>query len=214
MGGREIRIPDGKDNLKAPVCDLQEEWTNIDASQIFPAMIEGVEREAKAMGYETTYSHLNYCSPDFEERLREVTDDTRSPVILLGTEMLEADYKFFMDYRGYLIILDGWCEEMAFDAVLINHTDAVCSAVGYLLRKGHRKIGYLRGDYRIKSFQYREYGYYRMLAEHNCAEKTKYVVTLGTWVETAYEDMKHYLKENRNFPRHFLQTMILLPWEQ
>lgn len=175
----------------------------IDDSQIFSAMIEGVERQAKAMGYETTYSHLNYCSPDFEERLREVTDDTGPPVILLGTEMLEADYKFFMNYRGYLIILDGWCEEMAFDAVLINNTDAACSAVEYLLRKGHRKIGYLRGDYRIKSFQYREYGYYRMLAEHNCAEKTKYVVTLGTRVETAYEDMKHYLEREPELPTAF-----------
>ncbi|CUX35516.1 LacI family DNA-binding transcriptional regulator [Clostridium sp. C105KSO13] len=175
----------------------------IDDSQIFPAMIEGVERQAKAMGYETTFSHLNYCAPDFKDRLREVTDDTSSPLILLGTEMLEGDYKLFVDYRGYIIILDGWCEEMTFDAVLINNTDATCNAMEYLVKKGHRKIGYLRGDYRIKSFQYREYGYHRILAVHNCLEKPEYVVTLGTRIETAYEDMKHFLERKPELPTAF-----------
>ncbi|HAX52068.1 LacI family DNA-binding transcriptional regulator [Muricomes intestini] len=175
----------------------------IDDSQIFPAMIEGVERQAKAMGYETTFSHLNYCASDFEDRLREVTDDTSSLVILLGTEMLDEDYKFFMDYRGYLIILDGWCEDMAFDAVLINNTDAAANAIEYLIKKGHKEIGYLRGGYRIKSFQYREYGYYRTLAAHNYPKNPEYIVTLGTRIETAYVDMKYYLEGEPELPTAF-----------
>lgn len=175
----------------------------IDDSLIFPAMIEGVERQAKALGYETTFSHLNCEDSNFEERLKEVTDDVNSLVILLGTEMLEEDYSPFMNYKGYIIVLDGWCEEMVFDAVLINNTDAACNAVEYLVEKGHRKIGYLRGDYRIKAFQYREYGYYRTLGKYSCREKPEYIVTLGTQIETAYEDMKHYLEKEPELPTAF-----------
>ena len=29
-----------------------------------------------------------------------------------------------------MIVLDGWCEEMAFDGVLINNTDAACNRGG------------------------------------------------------------------------------------
>ena len=62
---------------------------------------------------------------------RQVLEDTNSLMILLGTEMMEEDYQPFMDYKGYMIVLDGWCEEMAFDGVLINNTDAACNAVEY-----------------------------------------------------------------------------------
>ncbi|MFQ8897162.1 MAG: LacI family DNA-binding transcriptional regulator [[Clostridium] scindens] len=117
----------------------------IDDSLIFPAMIEGVERQAKELGYETAFSHLNYEDDAFQERLKEVLEDTNSLMILLGTEMMEEDYQPFMDYKGYMIVLDGWCEEMAFDGVLINNTDAACNAVEYLIENGHRRIGYLRG---------------------------------------------------------------------
>lgn len=172
----------------------------IDDSLIFPAMIEGVERQAKEMGYETTFSHLNFQDSTFEERLKEVLEDTSSIMILLGTEMMEEDYRPFMDYKGHVIVLDGWCEEMAFDGVLINNTDAACNAVEYLIEKGHKEIGYLRGDYRIKAFQYREYGYYRTLGRHDYHPEPEYVVTLGTQLETAYEDMKHFLENNPKLP--------------
>jgi len=108
----------------------------IDDSLIFPAMIEGVERQAKELGYETAFSHLNYEDDAFQERLKEVLEDTNSLMILLGTEMMEEDYQPFMDYKGYMIVLDGWCEEMAFDGVLINNTDAACNAVEYLIENG------------------------------------------------------------------------------
>lgn len=172
----------------------------IDDSLIFPSMIEGVERQAKEMGYETTLSHLNYEDPSFAERLKEVLDDTNSIMILLGTEMLEEDYNPFKVYKGYLIILDGWCEDMVFDGVLINNTDAACNAVQYLIKNGHQEIGYLRGDYRIKAFRYREYGYYRILDKNKCKAKDEYVVTLGTQLETAYEDMKRFLDGNPKLP--------------
>ena len=46
---------------------------------------------------------------------------------------------------------------------------SVCNKLNsleYLIQKGHRKIGYLKGDYRIKAFCYREYGYERALLRH------------------------------------------------
>ena len=70
----------------------------------------------------------------------------------------------------------------------------------YLVENGHRSIGYLRGDYRIKAFQYREYGYYRTLGRHGLSEAPEYVVTLGTTLEAAYEDMKAYLEGKPALP--------------
>lgn len=175
----------------------------IDDSQIFPAMIEGVERQAKELGYETTFSRLDYEDESFGERLAEVLEDTSSLMILLGTEMMEEDYIPFQDYKGHMIVLDGWSEEMKFDAVLINNTDAACHAMEYLVEKGHIKIGYLRGDYRIKAFRYREYGYERVHGRHGLAMNPEYIVTVGTQLESAYESMKRHLEKNPDLPTAF-----------
>lgn len=193
----------GKEITKIKFVTYRKNGKIIDNSQIFPAMIEGVERQAKALGYETTYSHLNYEDAFFELRLKEVLADTSCVLILLGTEMMEEDYEPFRSYKGHMIILDGWCEDMSFDGILINNTDAACNAVEYLIKKGHRRIGYLRGDYRINAFCYREYGYHRALGRHGLEENPDYVFTIGTQLETAYDGMKKYLEENPKLPTAF-----------
>lgn len=172
----------------------------IDDSQIFPAMIEGVEQQAKEQGYVTTFSRLNYEDGDFEERLFEVLEDTGSIMILLATEMMEEDFVPFREFKGRLVLLDGWSEKMDFDGILINNTDAACHAVEYLLDKGHRRIGYLRGDYRIKGFRYREYGYRRALERHGILPDPVHTVTTGTRLESAYEGMKRYLETDPVLP--------------
>ena len=103
----------------------------IDDSLIFPAMIEGVERQANELGYETTFCLLNYEDEFFEEKLVEVLTDISSFLILLGTEMQEEDFEKFLDYKGHMVVLDGWSENMGFDGILINNTDAACKAVNY-----------------------------------------------------------------------------------
>lgn len=167
----------------------------IDDSTFFSAVIEGAEKQAKEMGYETVLSCLDCELPDFEKQLQMVLADTDSLLIVLGTEMQEEDYEKFHEYKGRIVILDGWSEKYSFDSVLINNTDSACQAVEYLLKKGHQRIGYLRGDYRIKAFQSREYGFYRALDRAGIKEEGRCVVTLGTKLETAYEGMKAYLEK-------------------
>lgn len=172
----------------------------IDDCQVFPAMIEGVEQQAKELGYETTFSRLNYKDEDFGERLNEVVDDTGSILILLATEMIEEDFEPFRKYKGRMVLLDGWSEQMDFDGILINNTDAACHAVEYLIEKGHKRIGYLRGDYRIKGFQYREYGYKRAMERAGIIPDPKQIITIGTKLESAYEGMKEYLEQEPALP--------------
>ena len=175
----------------------------LDESHIFPSMIEGAERRAKALGYEMTYSHLDRESRAFETNLKNVLDDESSFIILLGTEMLEDDYEPFKRIRNRIVVLDGWCEDMCFNGVMINNTDAAYNAVNYLINSGHTKIGYLQGKYRIKAFEYRECGYERALGRKNIPIIAGHIVTLGTRLESAYEDMRRYLDTIDDLPTAF-----------
>ena len=176
----------------------------IDESHFHPAVIEGVERQAKAMGFETLFCYVDIEDPDYDIQLREILFDTQSAVILLGTEMLEEDYEPYTHGKNRIILLDGWSEEHFFDSVQIDNQDAEEKAVNYLIKKGHKKIGYLRGDFRMHSFRCREEGYRKAMARHGLSILPEYIVTVGTKLETAYEGMKARLSQSAELPTAFV----------
>lgn len=175
----------------------------IDDSSFHPAVIEGVERQAKLMGYETVFCYVDISDPDYKEQLLDILEDMQSGVVLLGTEMMEEDYGPYASAKNRIILLDGRSDRYAFDSVLINDTEAAEEAVGYLAGKGHKKIGYLRGEFRIQAFRSRETGYYQMMDRCGLPVRQEYIATVGTRIETAYQKMKEYLSGAKELPTAF-----------
>ena len=99
----------------------------------------------------------------------------------------------FANAAAHLIVLDGWSDRQYFDAVVIANTDSVLRAVDYLIEKGHKQIGYLAGDLRIRNFKDRERGYRQALEDADLEANPTWRVTLGTTLEGAYRDMGAWL---------------------
>lgn len=169
----------------------------------FSALIAGVEAEARSAGYKTVICNLDCRDPDFELIRSQILNDSNSAILLLATEMQEEDIKPFESARAPIVVLDNWFEEMMFDSVLISNTDSVYSAVKSLIRKGHKKIGYLYGNVRIKNFFYREEGYRRALAGAGLKVDPKYCFALAPNMEEAYADMLLLLKKGVELPTAF-----------
>ena len=176
----------------------------IDDTNFHPAVIEGVERQAEAMGYSTVFNYVDVNQEEYMSKVNEILNDSTSAVILLGTEMLETDFKPYLNARNRLVLLDGWSDEHFFDSVLISNTDSACKAAEYLIDKGHVDIGYIRGDFRIQAFKYREVGLVRALERGGLTINKNHWATVGTKIETAYEGMKEYLNKTDKMPTAFL----------
>lgn len=175
----------------------------IDESSFHPAVIEGVEHQAKLMGYETIFCYMDVNDPDYEEQLVDILEDKQSAVVLLGTEMMEEDYEPYACSKNRIILLDGRSDRYAIDSVLINDTEAAEEAVGYLAGKGHERIGYLRGEFRIQAFRSRELGYYQKMHRLGLPVRPEYIAVVGTRIETAYQKMKEYLAGAEELPTAF-----------
>ena len=119
--------------------------------------------------------------------------DPSAAIVLMGTELGEEDYALFANAAAHLIVLDGWSDRQYFDAVVIANTDSVLRAVDYLIEKGHKQIGYLAGDLRIRNFKDRERGYRQALEDADLEANPAWRVTLGTTLEGAYRDMGAWL---------------------
>ncbi len=175
----------------------------IDDTPFFPLMIEGVQKECRNFGLEMSIYNLDKRDADYEEQAERLALDASSAVILLGTELEEADLAVFLNCKCPFLVLDYWVSDMSFNGVLINNADSARTAVEYLLRKGHREIGYLRGSFRIKAFRSREVGYKVALEKAGIEFKENYIVTLATTMDGAYKDMKDYLEKKPKLPTAF-----------
>lgn len=193
----------GEDITKIRFVIFRRDGLIIDESSFHPAVIEGVEHQAKLMGYEMVFCYIDIHDPDYREQTADIITDMQSAIILLGTEMLEEDYEPYASAKNRIILLDGRSEKYAFDSVLINDTEAAAEAVEYLVKKGHKRIGYLRGESRIQAFRSREKGYYQVMNKYEYPIKREYIATIGTKMETAYRRMKEYLIRAKEVPTAF-----------
>ncbi|MBC5743307.1 LacI family DNA-binding transcriptional regulator [Lachnospiraceae bacterium MD308] len=175
----------------------------IDDSPFHPAVIEGVEKQAKLMGLATLFCYVDVNDPEYNMQLREILSDEESAVVLLGTEMMEEDFEPYTHAQNKIILLDGWSDRYFFDSVLISNTDSAAKAVEYLVEHGHKEIGYIRGDFRIQAFRYREIGYRRVMTAHGLPVRPEFIPTVGTKMETSYEGMKKYLEGKPALPSAF-----------
>lgn len=175
----------------------------VDTSPFFTNLLEGVETECRESGYEMTICNLDRRSDSYETRLSEILNDRSTAIIMLGTEAQDEDFERFKDAKCPIVILDSWSTSMEFNGILINNADSARNAVEYLIEKGHTKIGYLRGGFRIKAFSARANGYSRALHKEGIGIKEEYIVTLNTTMDGAYKDMLTFLKKNPSLPTAF-----------
>ena len=118
----------------------------LDESDFHPAVVDGVEREAKLHGLTTSYVTIDLADPGAHSQLRELCQDTTSGIVLLGTEMMEEDYEPFYGSAAPLVIVDGWCYHSFIESIVISNESSSYRAVRYLISHGHERIGYLKGD--------------------------------------------------------------------
>lgn len=165
----------------------------IDESTFHPAVIEGVERQARRYGLRTSFVSLDLSDHEAcSAQIEQLVSDPAAAIVLLGTEMDEDDFDLFANARSNIMLLDSWSQRHDFDAVLIANEDSALRAVRYLAAHGHRHIGYLAGDFRIHNFCAREQGYYQAMSELGMEGDPAPTVMLGTTLETAYHDMAEW----------------------
>ena len=166
----------------------------LDESTFHPAVIEGVERQARRHGMSTSFVSLDFSDLDaVRPQVEGLIADPSAAIVLMGTELGEEDYALFANAAAHLIVLDGWSDRQYFDAVVIANTDSVLRAVDHLIEKGHKQIGYLAGDLRIRNFKDRERGYRQALEDAGLEPNPAWHITLGTTLEGAYHDMGAWL---------------------
>ena len=176
----------------------------LDEGTFHPGVIEGVERAASLLDMSTVFTTVELADRATAARQAyEITHDSSSAVVLLGTEMAEEDYDLFKGPEVPLVVVDGWSDHHFLDCIVTSNENSAFRGVSYLIEMGHREIGYIAGSYRIKNVPLRERGYRRAMREANLPVNPAFRVEVGTVVNSAYESMCAWLATNPVLPTAF-----------
>ena len=200
---REIGYLNSNTVRKIKLVIYKKNGLIIDDTPFFTLLINGIEQECRASGYEMLISNLDSRDPDYRDQAKQMIIEPDTAIILLGTELSPEELGIFKNAQCPLLLLDYWSFDMSFNAVVINNEDSVKMAVNHLYSRGHTKIGHLGGKFKILGFKQRESGFYSAMREIGTEVNPKYTIELGTTMNGAYSDMLDYLQKDPDLPTAF-----------
>jgi len=175
----------------------------IEDSPFFSLVMDGAEEACKTAGLELVVVYLDKRNSEYQEQIRWLVSDSTSGIVIIGSELEEEELDRFRITKCPVVLIDYWCNDMSFNAFMANNSASMFLVVDYLVKKGHKKIGYLRGKIRVYPFRARSAALQKILAQNNLQLPDKYVVTISTSMEGSYKDMAAYLKTNPELPTAF-----------
>ena len=161
------------------------------------------KHECRELGLEMSIQNLDKRDQDFELRVRSLKRNTTDGIIILGNEMKDDDYSLIEGIKAPLLVIDYMKDDRSFNSIMSNNTESAMGATEYLVAMGHRQIGYIRGEFRIKPFIERSRGWQLAMHRYKIPIEKKFIITLPTTMDGAYKKMKEYLEKRPPLPTGF-----------
>lgn len=170
----------------------------------FEHLTKGVADEVHLLGYQLTITYF-YATENTSEQIRSIKSSNCAGIILLTTEMDGTDMGAFESLNVPIILLDNWFPNKKYDAVVIDNQHGAWEATHYLMKCGHKRIGYLSSKINIRNFSERKEGYLNAVSslhesKSDCSQR---IIQVGTTIEAAYDDMSEYLSTDPVLPTAF-----------
>lgn len=173
-----------------------------DISNLFFAnLTKGIENACKALGYNVILCNSN---DNFEYCLEEINIllDRKIDGLILGltvdTDLKKAKIceKLLNSYNTPFITVDRFYEEIKCPAVIVDNELGGYLATEYLIKKGHRKIGFISGPNYLHCARFRLKGYKKALKKNNIKINENYIVE-GKYSQTSGVEAFNILIEQK-----------------
>ena len=104
-------------------------------------ILDAVELECRRLGYE--FRVVVFHGDQFAEIIDKVHSNMPDGILLLGTELAEADIPLLSLIQAPLVIVDNELEHYNYSCVDMDNVEASYQIARYLHQMGHTDIGYL-----------------------------------------------------------------------
>lgn len=139
------------------------------ANVFFPEIIRGVEEELKEKGYKVILCHSNESSEQEKEEIEMLMSMRVDGIIISPTFEVDKDNSIFEQLQKEkipFVTINGHPENIDCNYVIGDDKTGAIDAINYLVKKGHQRIAFIKGEARSKPGRERLEGYKESLA-HN-----------------------------------------------
>ncbi|KAB8125604.1 LacI family transcriptional regulator [Gracilibacillus oryzae] len=165
-----------KDGKSYNVCVIiPERYTGMTQS-FYLKIYQSIAQILEEKGY---YGIIHILPSDDEDNLKlpRIYHERRvDGFILLGQPKREY-IELMQSIDMPLVFLDFYDENNNVDAVITDNFYGAYELTNYLIRQGHREIGYIGNLFSTSSIQDRFLGYYKSLLEHNIHLNQDYIIS-------------------------------------
>jgi len=166
----------------------------------FSALIEGIDREARSLGYNLIVTYMDEKKDNLMKILHIIKGTSPDGIMLLATEMTKEDLKPFKKLNIPLLLLDSYFESENLDTVIINNIEGAYKATCYLIELGHRDIGYLHSSVWINNFDHRMAGFKKAINNKGLKLKENLIFCLESTIDGSYKNMFNILESKPKLP--------------
>lgn len=159
----------------------------------FSQVIEGITQGCNEQNCIVNINYLTESS-NIQLQVKDISSMSGSGMILLGTEMNRKDFEVFRGLEIPVVVLDCYYDELDYDCIVINNSQGAYCATDYLVRMGHKKIGYLHSSVSISNFEERSAGYQKALKAHGLPVSPDYIHRITPTSAQGYQDMVRILE--------------------
>ncbi|MEA4853184.1 MAG: LacI family DNA-binding transcriptional regulator [Christensenella sp.] len=159
------------------------------------AIIDAVEAECREMGYNLI---ITTVKGGFKQALKILQNDTSDGIILLGSEISEADYPKLKLVQKPMVVVDNILAYEPYECVVMNNKETTYCALKYLAELGHKAIAYFQSATESSNFKERSEAFYTCCERLSLTCDHRFLLT--PTLDGAYESMKKYIGDGAVFP--------------
>ncbi|OYP57012.1 LacI family transcriptional regulator, partial [Lachnotalea glycerini] len=164
---------------------------------VFAEIMQGIEEEARRLGYATLICNTEDDSKTERECLTRLRNGFVDGIIIAGTG---HNGRLLRDIRssGLTITQILRQQDTTLSSVIVNYENCGYEATKYLESRGCREIGLINGTMKIAPYQERYNGYHRALKELGLSETSAISSSPVNSLEYGYQCALDLLEQNPN----------------
>ena len=163
------------------------------------AIIDSIDAIARARDYMFIFNSVSHA--DYDQFIDECGENSGLGLLIIGTEMENADFDKLRSLKIPVVILDCDHPALPFSSVTMNNRDLAYDAVRELKHLG--EVGYLCSNIRTGNFVARGNGYWEALRDFHLPDDKELVFSLTPSLHQAEADMGQLILQHRRIPKAF-----------
>ena len=158
------------------------------SAPFFGSLLTSLDKVLRENGYHTLISCYDANHGMERDNLKFLIGNGIDGLIYVPEDIsAEEYYELTAKYNVPTVQVDRMIQGVDTDAVLVDNSEAIYSAVSLLINKGHQKIAIISGPKSVFSAKERQVGYLRVLTDHNVLYIDDYFVTGENTFATGYQ---------------------------